>query len=240
MAKKKPQQPPKPQEFHSTPFAALKGVSAPVSTPVSTRQAVPVPALPTPVDDGADLFQRAMDGVRKLDASSTAKYPNGEKTVSTTRTVAEQSKITAATAADSAASDIFLQEIGRLKLEVRFSEQLPDEDELKPLSGNRLKQLKRGIIAVTYQLDLHGLTRDEALAELPRFLRSARSKGQAAALIITGKGNNSPGEPVLQRAVAAWLRDAGRELVVEYAPAPRELGGSGAFIVFLRPPVKPT
>jgi DNA-nicking Smr family endonuclease len=60
-------------------------------------------------------------------------------------------------------------------------------------------------------------------------------KEQAAVLVITGKGNNSTGEPVLQQAVAAWLRDAGRELVLEIAPAPREMGGSGAFVVFLRP-----
>ena len=122
-----------------------------------------------------------------------------------------------------------------MKLEVRFSETSAEEDELKPLSGNRLKQLKRGVITVDHQLDLHGLTRDEALAALPRFLRSARLKGQIAALVITGKGLNSPGEPVLQQAIAAWLRDTGRELVIEYAPAPREMGGSGAFIVFLRP-----
>jgi DNA-nicking Smr family endonuclease len=135
---------------------------------------------------------------------------------------------------DSAAAELFLQEIGRLKLEVKFTETLPDEDELKALSGNRLKQLKRGVVSVDYQLDLHGQTRDEALAELPRFLRNARLKGQTAVLIITGKGNNSAGEPVLQQAVAAWLRDAGREIVVEFAPAPREMGGSGAFVVFLR------
>jgi DNA-nicking Smr family endonuclease len=60
-------------------------------------------------------------------------------------------------------------------------------------------------------------------------------KGQKAVLVITGKGNNSPGEPVLQQAVVSWLRDAGRELALEFAPAPREMGGSGAFVVFLRP-----
>jgi DNA-nicking Smr family endonuclease len=133
-----------------------------------------------------------------------------------------------------------MQEIGRLKLDVKFSEQFLDEDVLKPLSGNRIKQLKRGIITVDHQLDLHGLTRDEALAELPRFLRSARQMKQVAALVITGKGNNSPLEPVLQQAVGAWLRDAGRDLVVEFAPAPREMGGSGAFVVFLRPLARPT
>jgi len=95
--------------------------------------------------------------------------------------------------------------------------------------------VKRGVITLTYQLDLHGLTRDEALAALPRFLDSARRKGQKAALVITGKGINSPGEPVLQQAIASWLRDAGREMVLEFAPAPRDLGGGGAYVVFLRP-----
>jgi len=145
----------------------------------------------------------------------------------------------APTPQDTAAAELFLQEIGRLKLEVKFTESLPDEDELKPLSGNRLRQMKRGIISVDYQLDLHGLTRDEALAELPRFLRTARMKGQTAVLVITGKGNHSTSEPVLQQAVAGWLRDAGRELVLEFAPAPREMGGSGAFVVFLRPAIQP-
>jgi DNA-nicking Smr family endonuclease len=107
---------------------------------------------------------------------------------------------------------------------------------MQTLSGNRLRQVKRGIVSVEYQLDLHGLTRDEALGALTRFLRSARQKNQKAALIITGKGNHSPDEPVLHQAVASWLRDAGREHILEFAPAPRELGGSGAYVVFLRPP----
>ena len=84
------------------------------------------------------------------------------------------------------------------------------------------------------QLDLHGLTREEALVALARFLKSASVHGEKAVLVITGKGNNSPGEPVLQQAVVAWLRDTGRKLVVEFAPAPREMGGSGAFVIFLR------
>ena len=96
--------------------------------------------------------------------------------------------------------------------------------------------MKRGIVSVNHQLDLHGLTREEALAALPGFLRSAQNKGQKAVLIITGKGNHSPEEPVLLQAVASWLREAGRTTVLEFAPAPREMGGSGAFVVFLRQP----
>jgi DNA-nicking Smr family endonuclease len=34
--------------------------------------------------------------------------------------------------------------------------------------------------------------------------------------------------------VAAWLREQGRGMVVEIAPAPRDKGGSGAVVVFLK------
>ena len=128
----------------------------------------------------------------------------------------------------------FLEEIGRLKLDTKFSNSIPDEGELQPLAGNRLRQVKRGVVSVSHQLDLHGLTREEALEALHRFLHSAQKKGQKAVLVITGKGNHSPEEPVLHQAVASWLRDSGRATVLEFAPAPREMGGSGAYVVFLR------
>ncbi|HWR73104.1 MAG TPA: DNA mismatch repair protein MutS, partial [Nitrospirota bacterium] len=31
-----------------------------------------------------------------------------------------------------------------------------------------------------------------------------------------------------------WLREQGKGMVAEFAPAPRDKGGSGAFVVFLR------
>jgi DNA-nicking Smr family endonuclease len=238
MAKKKlPETSPKPPQFRSTPFSSLKGVVAAAPAP-SAEPPVTVTAPVPPEEDGSLLFLQAMDDVKKLDAP---RQHCGKDANSSNRRQAASAETTAATMPprDHAAAELFLQEIRRLKLEVKFVETLPEEDELKPLSGNRLKQLKRGIISVDYQLDLHGQTRAEALTELPRFLRNARKKGQAAVLIITGKGNNSDSGPVLQQAVAAWLRDAGRELVVEFAPAPREMGGSGAFVVFLRPALPP-
>nr|WP_243689446.1 Smr/MutS family protein [Geotalea toluenoxydans] len=102
------------------------------------------------------------------------------------------------------------------------------------MNQNRLRQLRRGTIRVDFQLDLHGLTRDEAVVSLARFVTGAYNRAQKAVLVITGKGNNSSGEPVLQAAVAGWLRDKGKEMVAEFAPAPRQMGGSGAFVVFLK------
>jgi DNA-nicking Smr family endonuclease len=239
MAKKKrPDTPSKPPQFRTTPFSSLKGVVAATVPP----SAEPPPAAPVPdphEEDDAEFFLQAMDDVKRL---AGPRPGSGKDARSPQRRPASLAGTMGSAPApqDRAAAELFLDEIGRLKLEVKFTETLPDEDELKPLSGNRLRQLKRGVISVDYQLDLHGLTRDEALAELPRFLRTARFKEQSAVLVITGKGNHSATEPVLQQAVVAWLRDAGRELVLEFAPAPREMGGSGAFVVFLRPLAKPS
>jgi DNA-nicking Smr family endonuclease len=232
--KKRPDAVPKPPQFRTTPFNSLKGVVT-TAVPPAPEPPKKEPKPPLPEDDSAELFLQAMGGVRKLQGPAPDKGKHA--VVHPGRSPVKQPPLPSP--ADMAASDLFLEEIGRMKLEVKFSETLPDEDELKPLSGNRLRQLKRGIVSVDHQLDLHGLTRDEALEALPRFLRNACLRGQTAALVITGKGNHSPVEPVLQQAVASWLRDAGKELVLEFSPAPREMGGSGAFVVFLRPAPKP-
>lgn len=228
MAKKHRQNPPKPKEFHASPFSALKGVALPELAPVKAEK----PTVQKPaehVDNGLDLFLQAVADVKPLHAQ-------GSKPVqSDSHSKAVSKQIPAVSAAEEQASQLFIQEIGRLKLDTKFADALSDDGEMQPLSNNRLRQVKRGVVSVDHQLDLHGLTRDEALSALPRFLQSARQRGQSAVLVITGKGNHSPEEPVLNQAVASWLRDAGRDLVVEYAPAPREMGGGGALVVFLRP-----
>jgi len=130
---------------------------------------------------------------------------------------------------------VFFREIEKLELDVKFRDELPEDVTLLRAAGsNRLRELKRGAIHISLELDLHGLTRDEALASLVRFIGGAYNRSQKAVLVITGKGNNSPEEPVLQGAVAGWLRDRGKGMVAEFTPAPRQLGGSGAFVVFLK------
>ena len=232
MAKKKSRHnEPKAAEFHTTPFSALKGVAVAVtSQPVEPARPIP---RPEPVEDDSELFLRAMDDVKRLgprDAPARSATQTKQVKPAPGRAAAEKRQ----PELDRGEREAFSKAIGQLKLDVTFSDQTPEDEELKPLGANRLRQLKRGVISVERQLDLHGLTREEALEALPRFLGSAAAYGEKAVLVITGKGNNSPVEPVLQQAVLGWLRDAGRKLVVEFAPAPREMGGGGAFVVFLR------
>lgn len=228
MAKKKPHQnEPKPKEFQVTPFGALKGLAVVEPQPVEPVRKVEKKA-PDPIDDSLNLFLQEVADVRPLRGAGKKPAPVGSHPL---QKVAKKTGEELKVVEDGA----FLEEIGRLKLDTKFADSVPDEGELHPLSGNRLRQVKRGIVSVDHQLDLHGLTREEALEALPVFLHSAQRKGQKAVLVITGKGNHSSEVPVLHQAVASWLRDTGRAVVVEFAPAPREMGGSGAYVVFLRP-----
>ncbi|MDD2850275.1 MAG: Smr/MutS family protein [Desulfuromonadaceae bacterium] len=218
--------PPKPKEFQIAPFSSLKGVTVPDKEPEPVRP--PKVAEKTePTGSGLNLFLAAVADVLPLHSSAKKKLPSGSHPLQkAAKKAVEELRATE--------ENTFLAEIGRLRLDATFTDSTPDEDELLALSGNRLRQVKKGVVSVNHQLDLHGLTREEALDALPRFLLSAQKRGQKAVLVITGKGNHSAEEPVLHQAVMSWLREAGRAIVLEFAPAPRAMGGSGAFVVFLR------
>ena len=229
------QKPVKEKQFSTNPFAVLKGVQL-----ADTKPAVAEPVKPAPVRKAEpaeeELFLQAMSGVQRLEVQQERKKntqlpqagvrPQSVRTTAASRVLPRE---------EVKARRTFLQEVEKLQLDVRFEDSLPEDEELRPLSGNRLRQLKRGIIELDRQLDLHGLTREEAVESLAPFLQSARTAGEKAVLVITGKGVHSVEAPVLQQVVTSWLRDQGRELITEYAPAPSALGGSGAFVIFLRP-----
>jgi len=240
MAKKQRRNTPQPaREFRTTPFTGLKGVKVAEAAPAPRAKEQQQPRAELDADDH-DLFLHAMAGATPLHPIRQPRQkPGNAEPEQALDGRCPPRKARQPSVEEQEADLLFVQEIKRLKLEARFGDSLPDDGELRPLAGNRLKQLKRGIVSVDRQLDLHGLTREEALLALPRFLLAARSAEQKAVLVITGKGNNSPGEPILQQAVASWLRDAGKDLVLEFAPAPREMGGSGAFVVFIRPAPTP-
>ncbi len=225
---KKTQQPPKPKEFTPAPFTALKGVVV-KATPAPSAPPPPPPP-PPPEDeeeDDLDLFFRSVSDVRPL-ATPHRGEPRSPTSPIPSPPALRVRKL------EEEECQLFLKTLQGMQ--VRFQDEIPDDDDSPPpLSASRLKQLKQGSIKIRMELDLHGLTRDEALESLGRFIDGAWQREMKAVLIITGKGNNSPGEPVLQEAVAGWLRDKGGKSVVEFAPAPRQMGGTGAFVVFLRP-----
>jgi len=105
-----------------------------------------------------------------------------------------------------------------------------EEDASAP--GNRVRVRgsgKRGGPAV---LDLHGMTREEALKSLRAFLGAGASRGLRKALVIHGRGNRSAQGAVLPAVVRRELEN--NPLVADIGPAEPENGGAGALWVFLR------
>jgi DNA-nicking Smr family endonuclease len=96
------------------------------------------------------------------------------------------------------------------------------------------RKFRRKRILPDKEIDLHGLTRREALAKVGFFLQNAAHEGLKTVLIITGRGRGSEGEAVLRRAMEDFLTGEGRRWVAGWERAPRKLGGEGAIAVFLK------
>lgn len=98
-----------------------------------------------------------------------------------------------------------------------------------------LVDLRRGRWVLQGELDLHGLTREEAREALARFLAASLSRGRRCVRIIHGKGLGSPGKlSILKQLSRGWL--AQREEILAFCQAGAHQGGSGALTVLLRAP----
>lgn len=211
--------------FKTAPFSSLKGVKinegrkGPVRPPVSTPE--------ENVDD-TELFLRAMNGARPVHDSDEGMIMSSKETVA--RKTPPQPE-------GEPGAELFLQamrSLGAGALRMPADSEDDGEAQEKRSSSSRMRQLKKGTLRISGELDLHGFLRDEALRRLEHFVAAAYRRGQPAVLVITGKGINSSEGPVLRGSVEAWLRAKAGGMVAEFHPAPRDKGGSGAFVVFLK------
>ena len=117
-----------------------------------------------------------------------------------------------------------------------FDDESEIEDDtsfLRPgLPREILRKLRRTHWVVQDDVDLHGLTGDEAAAETAAFIARSRQRGLRCVRIVHGKGLRSPGrEPVLKRRIRKLL--ARRDDVVAYVEPRSAHGGAGAVVVLL-------
>lgn len=95
-----------------------------------------------------------------------------------------------------------------------------------------LRDLKRGRYSIQDELDLHGLTANEARLMLREFMHDVLLQGLRCVRIVHGKGLRSgPGGPVLKVKLNRWLPQWNEVLAFTTAP-PRD-GGTGALYVLL-------
>lgn len=101
------------------------------------------------------------------------------------------------------------------------------------ISPQTLKRLRRGYWRIQNELDLHGLTRDEARQALSVFLDRCGQQGMRCVRIIHGKGLSSRNrEPVLKTRIGNWLMQ--RADVLAFCQAKPEHGGGGALLILLK------
>jgi DNA-nicking Smr family endonuclease len=111
-----------------------------------------------------------------------------------------------------------------------------DEEQsfLRPgMSRQDLRKLRRGHWGNQGELDLHGMTSDEARQSLVEFLNHAQEHSLRCVRIIHGKGLSSKNrEPVLKNKVRSWLMQRGE--VLAFTEARPVDGGGGAVVVLLK------
>jgi len=95
------------------------------------------------------------------------------------------------------------------------------------VARHALRRLRRGQLAIQAGIDLHGLNREQAAAQVNEFLRLCLGRGHRCVRIVHGKGLG-----VLKAKLRKWLPQ--RDEVLAYCEAPAYEGGSGALLVLLK------
>jgi len=97
------------------------------------------------------------------------------------------------------------------------------------------EKLRRGQMKIDASLDLHGMTKNEALEALQSFLPSCYESGRRNLLVITGKGRSSERPGVLKEHVPQWLQEMPLlQYVLQFHWARPKDGGDGALYILLR------
>jgi len=101
------------------------------------------------------------------------------------------------------------------------------------VGAQTLSKLRRGHWATQDELDLHGLTVEQARSALADFLNRSVHRGLRCVRIIHGKGLRSKNrEPVLKPKLGVWLIK--RDEILAFCQARSADGGGGAVVVLLR------
>lgn len=101
------------------------------------------------------------------------------------------------------------------------------------LQQRQLQRLKRGLLPIGAELDMHGMTAAIARTAVVNFITLCREQHIRCARIIHGKGYSTEGRaPVLKNHINSWLRQ--HHDVLAFSSAQIQDGGSGALYVLLR------
>ncbi len=223
MAKKKKTSKLHPQEFNNNPLSTLRGFTV-------SRQEKKESKLPAPVKLSEKVFgsfaeEMEMLGVQRLNKNSGVEDEVSGRLSHVNNVVVKVE--------DQTDEEFFLAAMNDLS--VRFEDHLLEDDSQPLAIPRRMKRLKQGKLTPDASFDLHGFQRVEVVEKLRYFLQNAQHQGWQTLLVITGKGLHSENcEPILRDEAELFLSGEGKKFVAEWGRAPKQYGGDGALVLFLR------
>ena len=170
-------------------------------------------------DDDTDLFRRAMSGAKPIEAEKRV-APGGKKP----RPKALFSR------ADEAAALRESLDADADEIEAAGGEAL--RFHRQSVGRRTMRKLARGKYAVQAEIDLHGMTVEEARPRLADFIEYNARSGNTCVRVVHGKGLGSGQRgPVLKPSVNRWLRRW--HCVLAFVSTRQVDGGTGAIYVLL-------
>ena len=240
---------PKEPEFSNNAFKSLQKLK-----PASKPKPPPPPPKPAPEADEEDahlsddeLFERAVAGTRAAELHSN-KFGTVESPV---REAPKQVGLTEMELFEAQVAGDGLQKMEPkaiaqpVNLSPKFGRTSPhtpppssfDDEASVSLNRNEKKLLEAAKryarnMGEMSETTLRGLDRETALKRLEAFIAHAIAMDARFVRVITGKGKNSEGAPVLKEVARTWLQ--GHSRVAELVPDITRDGNFGAYIVRLR------
>ncbi len=98
------------------------------------------------------------------------------------------------------------------------------------------QKMDRGEYEIDAELDLHGLTREQAFRTLEAFIDTSYATQRRMVLVITGKGIKSkPADVKLRDELPNWLnREHIKDKIIRFTSAIQKHGGAGAFYILIK------
>lgn len=174
-------------------------------------------------DDDSSLFLTEVGDVRpiKFDRAEVGKPPPDQRQIAHRR---QQAGLGPAILGPDGWSDQYVSEVGA-------------EETLSwiaaGLQGSQLRRLKKGQMAIQGDIDLHGLSIEQARQQLQGFLLAASRQSLRCVRVVHGKASGSAsGRALLKSHINSWLRQ--HPGVLGFHSCLARHGGAGAVYVLLR------
>ena len=171
-------------------------------------------------DDDTDLFRRTMSDAKPLRSEARIEPPARKPKPRARFTRADEKEALR----ESLQGDLDMMESSNAE-SMRYHRQ--------SVGRRTMRKLARGKYSVQDEIDLHGMTVDEAKPRLVDFIDNSVRKGHLCVRVVHGKGLGSGDRgPVLKSAVNRWLRKW--DSVLAFVSARQVDGGTGAIYVLLQ------